>query len=81
MISRDLALTLALSVALAAWVTDHVALSVALMRRRPAWKGVASLVVVPLAPLFGFRARIFMRSALWIALAATYGVLHWRASR
>lgn len=75
----DLILTLALSVALAAWVTDHVALSVGLMRRPPRWRGLVALLVAPLAPVFGFGARLRVRSVLWIVLAIAYVALRVRA--
>lgn len=75
----DLVVTIALSVALAAWVTDHVALSVGLLRRQPRWRGLVAFVVAPLAPVFGFGARLWFRSALWIALAIAYVVLRLRA--
>jgi len=79
LVRADIVITVALSVALAAWVTDHVALSVGLMRRRPWWRGVLALLVAPLAPVFGIGARLWVRSALWIALALTYVVLRLRA--
>lgn len=75
----DLILTLALSVALAAWVTDHVALSVGLMRRHPRWRGLVALLVAPLAPVFGFGAQLHVRSVLWIVFAVAYVALRARA--
>ena len=78
-VRADLILTAALSVALAAWVTDHVALSVGLMRRRPRWRGLVALLVAPLAPVFGFGARLRVRSVLWIAFAVAYVALRLRA--
>jgi hypothetical protein len=79
-ITRDLVLTVLLSVALAAWITDHVALAVALLRRKPRWRGPVAFVVVPLAPVFGFMEKLRVRSALWLLLAIAYGVLRWKAS-
>ena len=78
-VSRDLLLTLALSAALAAWITDHVALSVGLLRRTPRWRGAVSLVIAPLAPIFGFAEKLRIRSALWIVFAIAYAILRWRA--
>lgn len=77
--SRDLFLTIAVSVALAAWVTTHVALSVGLMRRPPRWRGALGLVLAPLAPVFGFIAKLRVRSALWVLFAVAYAVLFWQA--
>ena len=79
-ITRDLVLTVLLSAALAAWITDHVALAVGLLRRKPRWRGLVGFVVAPLAPVFGFMERLRVRSVLWIVLAVAYGVLRWKAS-
>lgn len=79
-LTRDVLLTLTLSLALAAWLTDHIALAVGLMRRAPRWRGFVALVVAPLAPLFGFLAKLRVRSALWLVLAIVYAFLRWRAS-
>ncbi len=73
--NTDLAVTIALSVAFAAWVTDHVALSVGLLRRAPRWRGLVALVIAPLAPVWGFGARLRVRSVLWVVLACAYVAL------
>jgi hypothetical protein len=79
--SRDLALTLALSAALAAWVTVHVALAVGLLRRPPRWRGVVAFFVAPVAPFLGFAAKLRVRSVMWLAFAIAYALLRWRAYR
>lgn len=81
MFSRDLVVTFGVSMASAVWVTDHVALCVGLRRLGPAWVAAVGFIVAPLAPLLGFRARFWLRSALWIASAGAYALLRWRASR
>ncbi|MGZ3419996.1 MAG: hypothetical protein ACXWUG_23900 [Polyangiales bacterium] len=75
----DLVVTIALSVASAAWVTVHVALSVGLLRRQPRWRGLLGFFVAPLAPLFGFAAKLRVRSLLWVVLAVAYVMLRIRA--
>lgn len=77
--SADLAITLALAAAAALWFTIHVALSVGLLRRRPRWRGLVAFVVAPLAPVFGFGARLRVRSVLWVVLAVAYAILRFRA--
>lgn len=75
----DLLLTVALAAVAALWFTLHVALSVGLLRRHPRWRGLLGFFVAPLAPVFGFGARLRVRSALWIVLAVAYVVLRVRA--
>ncbi len=78
-VRADLILTVALAAVAASWFTLHVALSVGLLRRPPRWRGLVGFVVAPLAPVFGFTARLRVRSALWIVLAVAYAVLRFRA--
>ena len=61
-----------LVIAFATLVSAHVSLAVGLMRRRPHWQGLAALLVPPLAPWWGWRARMRMRGALWVVAAASY---------
>lgn len=69
----DLALYITLVVALAAFVTAHVALSAALLiTTRPRWRGVVALFVPPLAPLWGFLAKRRVGSIAWCAFLAIY---------
>jgi hypothetical protein len=78
-VSRDLILTVVLSAVAALWFTLHVALSVGLFRRHPRWRGLLGFVVAPLAPVFGFAAKLRVRSVLWVVLAIAYAVLRMRA--
>ena len=75
----DLAITIALSAVAALWFTFHVALAVGLIRRHPRWLGLLAFVVAPLAPVFGFGARLRIRSVAWVVLAIAYAVLRARA--
>jgi hypothetical protein len=42
------------------------------MRRRPRWRGFAVLLAVPMAPWWGWKARMHVRGAIWIAAAVVY---------
>lgn len=61
-------------VAFALWVTVHVTLAFGLGRRVSFGRGIAALVVPPLAPYWGFRERMWIRGGLWGLLAVTYFV-------
>lgn len=75
----DLIVTVALAVVAALWFTIHVALSVGLLRRHPRWRGLVGFLIAPLAPFFGFAARLRIRSVAWIVLAIAYAVLRFKA--
>jgi hypothetical protein len=79
--SRDEAVVIALVVAFATLVTAHLSLVAGLARRPPWWRALAALVVPPLAPYWGLRDGLRMRSAIWIAAAAAYAVTRFIASR
>jgi hypothetical protein len=60
--------------ALGVFVAAHVALVVALARRR-AWKhALLALVVPPLAPWWGYRAGLRVATIAWCAALALYAV-------
>jgi hypothetical protein len=63
-----------LVVAFATLVTVHITLALGLARRSPRWRGIVALFVAPLAPWWGWRARMRVRGSLWIAAATVYGV-------
>jgi hypothetical protein len=63
-----------LVVAFATLVTVHIAIAFGLARRPPRWHGLLALVVAPLAPWWGWQARMRVRGVLWVAAAATYGI-------
>ena len=79
--SRDEGLFIALVVAFAALVTVHLSLVAALARTRAWWRALVALVVVPLAPFWGYRERFLVRTALWGATAVAYLVARVLASR
>jgi len=61
-----------LIVAFATLVTVHLALAAGLARRN-AWRGLLAFVIVPLAPWWGWRERMRVRSILWAVAAVVYG--------
>jgi hypothetical protein len=69
---RDYAVLVGVVVAFAALVTAHVALAVGLARRRSAWHALVALVLVPLAPWWGWKARMHARGVIWVAAAVAY---------
>ena len=68
----DIAIMLTLVGSFAILCTTHVGLAVALTLRKPRWKGVVALVLIPLAPYFGHAARMRLGVALWVASFSVY---------
>jgi hypothetical protein len=67
----------ALAIALVVFVTAHLALVVGLARQAPrtasTWgRAAAALVVMPLAPWWGFRAGMRKRTFVWGAALVVY---------
>jgi len=70
----DWAIVILLSTFLAAFVTVHVALAMTLLLfHKPRWRGLAALVLPPLAPVFGFIEKKSRLASAWIVLLALYG--------
>lgn len=61
-----------LVLAFATLVTTHVVLATSIGRRKPWWRGAVALVVVPLAPWWGWKGGMRGSSTLWIAAALVY---------
>ncbi len=78
---QDAAVVTALVVAFATLVTAHVAIVVGLARRGARAQGALALVVVPLAPWWGWRQRMRIRGVIWVVAAVAYGVAIALASR
>jgi hypothetical protein len=70
--TANLAITIALVCAFAAWVTVHVANVYGLVARRRILPAIGSLLVPPAAPFCSFVAGMRVRAALWVASAAAY---------
>ena len=70
-----------LVVAFATLATAHVTLAIGLARRALFWRAVSSMVVVPMAPWWGWQTGMRVRAALWLAAGMVYAVtlfISWR---
>lgn len=69
-------LIVALVASLVALVAAHVALVVGLARLRPHvwWRTALSIVLPPLAPYWGFRHGLRVRTFAWLAAIAVYAL-------
>lgn len=72
--ARDAVVLIALVVAFASLVTAHLALALGLARRSYRWRALLAFVLAPLAPWWGWREKMRVRSVLWVAAAIAYGV-------
>jgi hypothetical protein len=79
-VTRDMVVLVALVAAFATLVTVHVTLAFGLLRRRPRWHAAVALVVPPLAPWWGWRAGMRVRTGIWLFAAPVYAVSLWLAS-
>lgn len=50
----------------------HVALALGLTRQKPRWKGPLALLLPPLAPYWGYGAKMRVRAVLWVAAFCVY---------
>jgi hypothetical protein len=72
--ARDAIVLISLVVAVASLVTAHVMLAFGLARRSYGWRALLAFILVPLAPWWGWREKMRVRSVLWLAAAITYVV-------
>lgn len=63
---------LLLSGALGLLFTAHVALVGALFWLTPRWRALLALLVPPLAPYFGWQARRYVWSGIWLLASIAY---------
>jgi hypothetical protein len=80
-LTHDERVVACLVVAFASLVTAHVAIVAGLAVRSPRWRAPAAAVVFPLAPYWGGRAGMHVRSVVWIVSAVAYVVCRWLAFR
>jgi hypothetical protein len=73
-VARDILLFSLLVVSFAILATAHLTLALGLVRRPPRWRAIVALVVPPLAPLWGWREKMRVRSAVWVAGALVYAI-------
>jgi len=70
----DLLFIFVLSSSFGLLVTAHVALVAGLCLRAPRWRGLLALVVPPLAPYWGWEAKMRVRAGLWFGGLAVYAM-------
>jgi hypothetical protein len=68
----DFVLLALISVAVGLHLVAHVTLVIGLLRRGPWWHGLLALVVPPLAPYWGYEAKLRGRVTLWVTTLAVY---------
>jgi hypothetical protein len=68
----DWVVVIALSLSFGALVTSHLALCVGVARQEGLWRAALALVIPPLALIWGFSHRMFVRSAIWLLGAVVY---------
>src|SRR5690606_27351986 len=71
---KDIVVVGLVVLAFAVLLTVHVAIAFGLLGRRPRWRGLVALLVVPLAPFWAWRERMRVRAGLWAAAALVYVV-------
>ncbi len=52
--------------------TAHVALVLGLLGRAGGWRALVALVAVPLAPVWGLKGGLFVRSWIWLGALVVY---------
>lgn len=68
----DFALLALISITVGLHLVAHVTLVIGLLRRDPWWRGLVALVITPLAPYWGYEARLRGRVTLWLGTFAIY---------
>jgi hypothetical protein len=76
----DIAIVATLIGAFGLLVTVHVALSAALLTRRPRWRALLALLVPPLAPYWGYKEGWRKGALIWVAAFCLYAVARMAAS-
>lgn len=73
-LTHDFFVFAALVLAFATLLTAHVTLAIGLGRRAPRWRAPVALFAAPLAPWWGWRGKMRVRSILWIVAAGAYAI-------
>lgn len=73
-VAHDILLLSLLVVSFAMLATAHLTLVLGLARRPPRWRAIVGLVVLPLAPLWGWREKMRVRAVVWVAGALVYAI-------
>jgi hypothetical protein len=69
---KDLIVVATLVIAMASFLTAHVAITYGLAWRPPRWRALGALFVPPLAPLWAWREGMRVRTIVWGAALALY---------
>jgi hypothetical protein len=77
----DAFLVIVIVTSFALFVTTHVAIAAGLLGRKPRLRGLLALVVPPVAPYFGIREGMWIRSIVWVLSLAVYVGARVAASR
>jgi hypothetical protein len=72
--SSDIVILAAVILSFAILATAHLGVVVGLLGRPRRWRSVAALVLVPLAPYWAIRERMYFRAGAWLGAAIVYGV-------
>ena len=68
----ELAIMLTLVSSFAILCSAHVALALGLTWKKPRWRGPVALLLPPLAPYWGYGAKMHLRAVLWVAAFCVY---------
>jgi hypothetical protein len=75
-VTRDIAALALLLTAFSVLATAHVTLAIGLARRRPRTRALLALALPPLAPWWGWKAGMTVRSASWVVAAVAYAIVY-----
>jgi hypothetical protein len=75
-LTRDIAALAVLLTAFGVFATAHVTLAIGLARRRPRSRALLALAIPPLAPWWGWKTRMTVRTSSWIAAAIVYAIAY-----
>jgi len=68
----ELGIMLTLVGSFAILCTAHLALALGLTLKKPRWRGPVALLVPPLAPYWGYGAKMRLRAILWVSAFCIY---------
>ena len=60
--------------AFATLATAHVTIAIGFLRRELFWRAISAMVVVPMAPWWGWQTGMRARAALWLTAGLVYAV-------
>jgi hypothetical protein len=54
--------------------TAHLSLAFGLSQQKPRWRGLVALVLAPLAPYWGYSAKMRLRALVWVGAFSVYSL-------